>query len=114
MTEEQKPFDIDVERLRLPEAGLPRRSRRGTEWLAFSTKVLNHIESYTVPQYGDAPHDQVEHYTARDCIKQIERYVTRHGRNSRKGQDLLDLLKIAHYACIAHAKLAAIQEEGGT
>lgn len=111
MTEEQKHYNVDPERLRLPEAGLPRRSRRGTEWLNFSGRVLNHIETYTVPQYGDEPNDQVSRWSAEDCVRQIERYAARHGRSARPGQEALDLLKIAHYAGLAYAKLLAGQQE---
>lgn len=32
-------------------------SERGKDWLAFSAKVLAHIEEYTVPQYGDKGED---------------------------------------------------------
>ena len=33
-------------------------SLRASEWQNFATRVFNHIESYTVPQYGDKGHDQ--------------------------------------------------------
>ena len=80
-------------------------SLRGNDWTLFQTKVYEHIETYTVPQYGDKGDDEADSFTAEDCVKQIKRYTARHGRNSRDGQDKLDLLKIAHYAQLAYTKL---------
>jgi hypothetical protein len=61
-------------------------------------KVSSHIEDYTVPQYGDKNNDQASDYEPEEFILQIKRYIARFGKNSRPGQDELDLLKIAHYA----------------
>lgn len=80
-------------------------SRRGDEWVEFAGEVLDHIEDYTLPQYGDLPNDNCAEWTAEDCIRQIQKYANRFGKNQRPGNDKLDLLKIAHYACIAHAKI---------
>ena len=80
-------------------------TERGKEWQTFADAVLNHIETYTVPQYGDAPDDNVSQWTAAECLAQVGRYASRAGRNQREGQDLLDLLKIAHYAALAWSKL---------
>lgn len=80
-------------------------TNRGAEWEEFSNVVLNHIENYTTKQYGDAPNDNIQDMTAEDCIKQIKKYVKRFGNNQRAGQDLLDMLKIAHYAGLAHSKI---------
>lgn len=30
-------------------------AQRTKDWNEFATKVADHIENYTVPQYGDAP-----------------------------------------------------------
>lgn len=76
-------------------------SKRGEEWREFSAMVLHHVENYTVPQYGDMGEDQVTNYTAEDCVKAIGKYASRFGTNQREGQETLDLLKIAHYACLA-------------
>lgn len=74
-------------------------SNRGSDWIEFSDNVLVHIENYTIPQYGDKGQDQVsQEFSPEDCITNIKRYCNRHGKNSRPGQDKLDLLKIAHYA----------------
>jgi len=80
-------------------------SKRALEWVAFSDDVKSHIEQYTVPQYGDYPHDQATEWTAQQCVDSIKRYANRHGRNAREGQDLLDMIKIAHYACLACMKM---------
>ena len=80
-------------------------TNRGAEWKEFSNTVLAHIENYTTKQYGDSPDDTVQDMTAEDCIKQVKKYAQRFGNNKRAGQDLLDMLKIAHYACLAHSKM---------
>ena len=74
---------------------------RVMDWLIFSRFVEDHIENYTIPQYGDKGADNATDYTARDCIVQMQRYLNRFGKNSREGQEQLDLLKIAHYAQMA-------------
>jgi len=83
----------------------PHVSERGKEWIEFSDKVLNHIENYTVPQYGDKGSDNVTDYSANDCVLQSRKYAARFGKNQREGQDALDLLKSAHYNCLAWTKL---------
>ena len=80
-------------------------SKRGVEWLDFTHKVLDHIEEYTVPQYGDKPNDPVEEWTAAQCVVAIKKYAARFGSNQRPGQEALDLLKIAHFAQLAFDKL---------
>ena len=80
-------------------------SIRGKQFELFANQVIKHIETYTVPQYGDYPNDQVEEWTPELCIAQIGKYSARFGKNSREGQELLDLIKIAHYAQIAYSKM---------
>lgn len=84
-------------------------TNRGAEWGEFSNTVLAHIENYTTKQYGDAPDDTVQEMTAEDCIKQVKKYAQRFGNNQRSGQDLLDMLKVAHYACLAYSKMKGDQ-----
>lgn len=81
-------------------------SNRGEEWGRFSKAVSDHIEQYTVPQFGDKPDDQLHtDWTDSDCILAIKKYANRAGKNSRgPEEDLRDLLKIAHYACVAWCK----------
>jgi hypothetical protein len=80
-------------------------SIRGAQWLDFSNKVYHHIETYTVPQYGDAGDDLATNYTPESCAGQIAKYVKRVGRNQRRGQDKMDMIKIAHYAQMAYRLL---------
>jgi hypothetical protein len=80
-------------------------SKRGKNWRKFADEVETHIEEYTVPQYGDEGDDQVTHYTAEECIKQAQKYLARFGRNSRPGQEHLDLKKAAHYIQMATEKM---------
>jgi len=80
-------------------------SNRGKQWIIFSKRVLEHIETYTVPQYGDEPHDQIELWSPQECVRSIGKRCARHGRNSREGQELLDLVKIAHESCLAFDKI---------
>lgn len=78
---------------------------RGIEWKDFAERVLYHVDTYTVPQYGDKGDDEIDEWTAKDCILAIKRYTARFGRNSREGQEKIDMLKIAHYACFVYNKL---------
>jgi len=86
-------------------------SLRASEWLKFSKRVFNHIESYTVPQYGDKGSDQCSEFSEADFITQMKKYLNRYGKNSREGQQRLDLLKIAHYAGMLYTKLAEEEQE---
>lgn len=81
-------------------------SKRGGDFYEFALNtVIPHIELYTIPQYGDAPNDPVEEWTAQDCVRSIAKYAARFGKNARDGQDGLDLIKIAHFAQLAFIKL---------
>lgn len=80
-------------------------SNRAKDFQEFSKLVINHIDKYTVPQYGDSPDDLVEEWTVQQCVDSAKKYLARHGRNQREGQDELDLIKAAHYIQIAYTKL---------
>ncbi len=84
--------------------GKSKLSQRGVDWLEFSKVVLDHIEKYTVPQYGDKGEDLITGYSANDCIEHIKKYGKRYGQQSREGQQELDFLKIAHFAQCAWEK----------
>ncbi len=87
------------------------KSKRAEQWNEFAKTVEDHIEDYTVPQYGDAPDDQVEHFSAADIKVQLERYVNRIGSNARgEVEAKRDCLKIAHYACLLNLKLGTTKE----
>lgn len=77
-------------------------SIRATRWIKFAERVFSHIELYTVPQYGDEGNDLASDYTAEDCVNQAKKYTARFGKNRRKGQELLDLIKACHYLQMAH------------
>lgn len=89
-------------------------AQRTKDWNEFAAKVADHIENYTVPQYGDAPNDNVESWSAQDCIAQVQKYAARFGNNQRTGQEELDLMKIAHYAQLAMGKLKQKPFDGET
>lgn len=80
-------------------------SERGKDWMAFAGKVNDHIETYTVPQYGDKGEDQASEYGSAEHILQAKRYLARFGKNSRPGQEVLDLMKTAHYIQMAAMEL---------
>jgi hypothetical protein len=77
-------------------------SARSNDWVIFSLEVHNHINNYTIPQYGDKGADIASDYTLEDCVRNMARYLARAGKNSRPGQDELDFIKIAHYAQMAY------------
>lgn len=81
---------------------------RVLEWAAFAAKVTVHIKTYCIPQYGDTGEDEITNYSAADCVKQAQKYLSRFGRNQRPGEEERDLLKAAHYIGVAATKM----EEG--
>ena len=85
---------------------------RGIEWKDFAERVLYHVDTYAVPQYGDKEEDEIDGWSAKDCILVIKKYAARFGRNSRKNQEKTDMLKIAHYACFIYNKLKEGKDEG--
>lgn len=89
----------------------PGKSFRRLEWEEFAKEVAEHIESYTVPQYGDWPNDNVAGWSGQQCADCVGRYHKRFGRNARQGQDRLDMVKAAHYACLAASKIAVPEWE---
>lgn len=85
------------------------------DWKRFHRQMLLHIEQYTIPQYQseDAQQDQVGAWTSRDCVKNMQRYINRHGKNTRGNKECLrDMLKIAHYAQLGYDKLKEELGEG--
>jgi hypothetical protein len=85
--------------------GMMVKSSRAAAWIGFAGRVAEHIDNYTVPQYGDQGEDQVTQWSAEDCIKQAQKYLGRFGRQSRPGEEKLDLMKAAHYIQMAEEKL---------
>ena len=87
------------------------KSKRGEDWDKFQLQVLNHIETYTVPQYGDKGEDIASEYSTEYCLSQVKKYMARFGSNSRQGQEKLDLLKMAHYIQMAFEGLEGVENE---
>jgi hypothetical protein len=86
--------------------------KRCEEFTEFSVIVDRHIHNYTVPQYGDAPHDEVEKWTEEQCVLAIQKYTKRF-LSSRRGrlETLRDMVKIAHFACLAFYKMEPRDED---
>jgi len=87
-------------------------SEKGTRWMQFATTVLEHIESYAVPQYGPTLSDNPDVTSAEDCRKYIAKYLRRAG-SERRGriEELRDLVKIANFAQFAFDFMEATEEE---
>lgn len=77
------------------------KTKRGQEWFEFALAVLEHIEDYTVGQYGDTGADPASEYTPEDALRSASKYIARFGRNARSGEQYRDFLKLAHYAQLA-------------
>ena len=78
-------------------------------WDKFSAEVREHIATYTAAQYGDS-------YTTLNSVKQcmdaIHKYWLRHDNNARgETEQVRDLLKVAHYAQIAHFLLTQEKDD---
>ena len=87
-------------------------SKRGDDWQEFADKVNSHIENYTVPQYGDKGEDQASEYGSAEHVLQAKRYLARYGKNTRPGQEVMDLIKTAHYCQMAAMELTKELEDG--
>ena len=87
-------------------------SRRMQEFLRFAEIVTDHIENYTVPQYGDAPDDQIQEWSPSQCMDSVKRYANRINSNQRGHlESLRDMVKVAHLACLTFNKLNPTSEE---
>lgn len=84
-------------------------SNQEQQWDAFAYAVSEHIRNYVLPQYGDVELAPEKGYTTEDFIKQSQRYLARFGRQSRTGEELLDLIKAAHWIQKAFVRIAKAQ-----
>ena len=83
-------------------------SKRREQWCDFSDEVENHIEDYTVKQYGDMPTDQASSFTLEDFKRELQKYCNRMGSGVRGPEEQeRDFKKIAHYACMGLARFRA-------
>jgi len=85
-------------------------SKKGRAWDLFAEEVFSHVEDYVVPQYGDDGEDPYAENGPASLLNQAEKYIKRHGRNMRVGQEKLDLLKAAHCLQMAYARLCKEEE----
>lgn len=87
-------------------------SKKSNEWLNFAYTVINHVENYSVPQYGPDITLNSDVENPKDCMKYISKYIQRYG-SERRGriEELRDLLKIAHFAQIAFHMMQVTEEE---
>jgi hypothetical protein len=80
-------------------------SNRLEMWREFSEHMEEHIETYTVPQYGDYPEDQMTSFSTHDIVQNMKRYLNRSDSNQRGYKEgLLDCMKLAHYSCEMYRK----------
>jgi hypothetical protein len=69
-------------------------------WEQFSDEVRSHVAEYAALQYSDS---YTTLHTPEQCVTAIAKYVNRFGKNMRgPTEQVRDMLKIAHYAQIAH------------
>lgn len=76
------------------------------EWYNFADNVSEHINNYTIPQYGDYPNDLLTS-TSNECIvHDMKRYLNRFGKGQRGCKEAMrDMLKIAQYAGVLYNRL---------
>lgn len=82
-------------------------SARAMAFVAFSETMITFIDTYAVPQYGDAPDDLVENWSAEQCLNQVEKYIKRRNTSRRPDEKKLDILKAVHYLQLAAEKMEA-------
>jgi len=84
------------------------------QWDRFNDQVLDHIERYTLEQYGsEEGTEQIDLFTTEDCWTNIQRYYNRRGSNVRGTKEALrDIIKVAHYAQFIYDKLKVELSEG--
>jgi len=79
---------------------------KSVQFTDFSRHVIDHIQNYVVPQYGDFPDKTIAKFTPEKIQGKLEAYVDRIGKSSRGPEDALrDCLKIAHFAAYLYALL---------
>lgn len=87
-------------------------SQKSIMFLYFVLQVIDHLEHYVCPQYGDWPDEMIQGFDVADIRAQLKRYSGRVGNNARGPiEDHRDALKLAHYAC--YTKLKLEDRDGG-
>lgn len=87
-------------------------SEKGISWENFADIVYDHVENYSVPQYGPNIEENSDVASAEDCRKYIAKYLRRAG-SERRGriEELRDLVKIAHFAQFAFDMMKPTDDE---
>lgn len=83
---------------------LPKQIQR---WREFSAAVEKHIIEYVIPQYGDEDVEPAKDYNIEDCLKQVNRYMSRVKTSSRPAEVPRDMLKGAHWTQKLWSRLTA-------
>lgn len=87
-------------------------SDKAYAWREFARMTLEHIENYSVPQYGPTLSENTDVTSTEDCLKYIAKYLRRHGSDRRgRIEELRDLVKIAHFAQFAFDMMEPTEEE---
>ena len=90
----------------MPKTIIKDKYSRVEQWKEFSDMVIDHIENYTLLQYGDSDTDQIDDFSIEDCWKNVQRYFNRRNSNVRGDiEQMRDILKIAHYMCFIFHKM---------
>jgi len=80
--------------------------KKSEQFIDFTMKTIQHINTYVIPQYGDFPDKTIAKFTPEKIQGRLEAYVDRIGKSSRGPEDaLMDCLKIAHFACYLYCIL---------
>jgi len=96
----------------MPKTIIKDKFSRVKQWKEFSNIVIDHIENYTLPQYGDSDIDQIDEFSAEDCWKNVQRYFNRRKSNVRGTiERRRDILKIAHYMCFIFDKREGLSND---
>lgn len=86
-------------------------SKQAEKWKVFSANVVEHIENYVVPQYGDEDSEPAKEYDVDDCIKQAQRYLARAKTNQRPEGLERDMRKAAHWIQKAWERIIALHTD---
>lgn len=70
-----------------------------------NTEIVEHIDNYVAPRYGEYEWSELDKYTVEDCVKHAQRYLTRFGKSSRPGEEKRDIVKAIHYLAAALHKM---------
>jgi len=79
-------------------------TKRGLEVLEIMERLINHVDNYTVPAYGDKGEDFATTMSEQQIYDQIAKYERRRGRYVRPDQEHTDPLKVIHYYIILLGK----------